>query len=162
MVLEGGGKCLNSRYIRAIYTICRIYATAVWDLRQCSVLLLYIVLATLWLLKHCLTWKNCRGYYRVQLDILLIYNTHTHIHTYMHTNTKEYFRVQPEIPFVYIDTHTLAHKNQGVLESGIWYPLYIHTHMHTNAYLNIYMHNKYCKLTCTHSLEYTYRLQVCP
>lgn len=45
--------------------------------------------------------------------------THIYAHTYMHTNTKEYFRVQPEIPFVYIDTHTLAHKNQGVLESGI-------------------------------------------
>lgn len=144
MVLEGE-KCLNRRYIRAIYTICRIHATVVWDLRQCSVLLLYIVIAPLWLLKHCLTWKKCRGYYRVQSDILLMYNTQicTHIctHTYMHTNT-EYYRVQPEIPFVYTHTYTHLHmKNREYyrVESDILL-MYTHTHAHKGLLKYIYIH----------------------
>lgn len=59
--------------------------------------------------------EKVQGVLQSASDILLMYNTH------MHTNTKEYYRVQSEIPFVYIHTHThtLAHKKQGVLQGGI-------------------------------------------
>lgn len=179
MVLEGE-KCLNRRYIRAIYTICRIHATVVWDLRQCSVLPLYIVIAPLWLSKHCLTWKKCRGYYRVQSDILLMYNTHictqilrsiteynlkSPLYTYIYTqtctshasihwniHTDKYMCAHNYIPHIYI--YLQFYSTYTHLCAHKYSPAYMHIHIHTQIHMNMCIHI-YNKHMCAHAWAHT-------